>query len=315
MASFFKKLFGGGTTTGAPTSTEQPAQEKREYQFLNWHTVSSDELSQWPDGIYDIYHRKIDGFLVKNVLSPAEVQTVMDRWNSFPVEKKHRIVTGLIMYPLAFSQVDQSSESSREKMKDYFRNCVAFHQTLAEEFGVDFAGRLREVLGRISGGREIRIPVGADGVGNYTLGNFRELEPGEGELKAHCGNFFHDEFPQFFANLEEHASVKDQMSYFFMLQTAEQGGELCIFDIEWVDTKVRLPGAKVLKKEDGSLLDLEDWTQVKRQMMRPQPGDMIIFAGGQIWHRVEYVKGSRSRLTFGGFISVGHDGQSIYHWT
>jgi hypothetical protein len=272
-------------------------------------------LDAWPDGIHDLYCRNLDGFLIKGVLSPAEVSEILARWEAFPKEQKFPITDGIEMYPLSFAQMDQGKEGSRERMRTYFGDCIAYESSFPDVFGIDIQGRLKSILGKLSGGRILKVPVGVDGVGHYVMGNFRVLTPGSGNLNIHCGNFFHHEFPNFFTHLEEQASVLDQMSYFFMLQPAEAGGELCVMDVEWAETKVRLPGAKTLQKEDGTVLDIEDWVQVPRQMFRPEAGDMILFAGGQIWHRVEYVKGSRSRITFGGFLSMGHDEGEIFYWT
>ena len=42
---------------------------------------------------------------------------------------------------------------------------------------------------------------------------------------------------------------------------------------------------------------------------------MIVFAGGQIWHKVQAVGGTKERITLGGFLSLSNDDKSVFTWT
>lgn len=286
----------------------------REHQLYDFRTVTVADLDNIPNGIRDMYDRRMDGLLIKNVLTLEEVETIKTNLNKLEESKKTVLNEGFSNYPMSFAQQDQTSENSRERLKAYFEGCVEFRETFLEVFGVDFEEKVQMVLGKLAGGRTVEAPIGVDDVGTFTPGNFRFLKPGPGTIKAHCGNYFHKEFPHFFSHLSERSHVKDQLSYFLMLQPAEAGGELRLFDIEWKDVETRLHGDTVLEGKDGKKYDLDHPRQVKYQDIKPEAGDMITFAGGQIWHRVEYVQGSRRRLTLGGFLSISHDDQKIYYW-
>ena len=63
---------------------------------------------------------------------------------------------------------------------------------------------------------------------------------------------------------------------------------------------------------DGSLRNIEN---EEVQLIDPQKGDLILFAGGQIWHRVEQVMGSRERVTIGGFLSFNYEKDAVCYWS
>jgi hypothetical protein len=49
------------------------------------------------------------------------------------------------------------------------------------------------------------------------------------------------------------------------------------------------------------------------QIIDLSPGDLILFDGGNIWHRVENLSGDRDRVTIGGFASIS-DEKEMYVW-
>jgi hypothetical protein len=44
-------------------------------------------------------------------------------------------------------------------------------------------------------------------------------------------------------------------------------------------------------------------------------GDLLVFAGGELWHRVSKVEGSLTRYSLGGFMGFSHDGSRLYVWS
>jgi hapalindole-type alkaloid chlorinase len=108
--------------------------------------------------------------------------------------------------------------------------------------------------------------------------------------------------------------VFDQLSFYFMLQKPEQGGELSLFDLEWQEGQSK---ASLYENHDVRLPDISVHTIYKEeaQIIDPQPGDLVIFAAGQIWHRVEEVLGNKERMTLGGFAAYSYDKLTVYHWS
>jgi len=67
----------------------------------------------------------------------------------------------------------------------------------------------------------------------------------------------------------------------------------------------------VLDKE-GKKIIIKDLINLK---LRPQPGDLLMFYGGYIWHRVEDIEGNTPRITLGGFLNFSKDDKELYYWS
>jgi hypothetical protein len=61
----------------------------------------------------------------------------------------------------------------------------------------------------------------------------------------------------------------------------------------------------------GNTIYLKD---VEQFTVKPLAGDVLIFSGGPIWHRVEDIKGDTSRITYGGFLNFSKDGKELFYW-
>jgi hypothetical protein len=44
-------------------------------------------------------------------------------------------------------------------------------------------------------------------------------------------------------------------------------------------------------------------------------GDLALFEEGRYYHRVNEVRGSRSRWTMGGFLAPSRDAQTLHYWS
>jgi hypothetical protein len=154
-------------------------------------------------------------------------------------------------------------------------------------------------------------------VGKYPFATFRYLMPDKGLMSVHCGNYFGQTFEKFYSHLNTKVATKDQMSFFIMLQEPEEGGELSLFNFRWIDgqTKVSSVEDNEVIQPDGSKVYVQTDTNIRKNKLRPRKGDMILFQGGNIWHRVERIKGTIPRITYGGFLSLSYDGKTIYFWS
>ena len=108
--------------------------------------------------------------------------------------------------------------------------------------------------------------------------------------------------------------MDDQLSYFLVLQQSEAGGELTIYDMLW-DTVKR----KESPENNDFVIDDNDnpiyVDQVRSFAVKPQPGDILVFSGGPIWHRVEDIKGASPRITFGGFLNFSKNQKELFYWS
>ncbi|MEQ3656637.1 MAG: hypothetical protein ABNH00_12295 [Dokdonia sp.] len=284
-------------------------------RLFNFKTISSSEVINHSHGIDALKKGTIDGFLIKNVLSKQEVDKLIANYEKVDKKEINVINQGLSIFPESFSLLDQRSENSDTVLDKFFAKAEGFWNKFPETFDFDFVQRVKDIVGQLSNAMLVSIPEGTHGKGSYNPATFKEMSSAGGELKAHCGNYFHKEFGTFYNHLETSSIIKDQLSYFVMLRPSEKGGELTLYDLRWDEVKIRQSGDTVLVDEKGKEHDLLDPKKVKRVSISPEPGDMIVFCGGQIWHKVEYIKGDTNRLTLGGFLSFTKDNKGLYIWS
>ena len=273
------------------------------------------ELNQFEDVIDRIRGRKVDGIIVRNVFSDSEVQNLSDNFKSLQHKEKQEVTEGLVMFPRPFASVEQSTADLNEGAVEYHENCAQINRDFQEIFKVDFEGRIKALLQSLGGGRNAIIPNGIENTGSYPPATFKHLLPGKGTLKPHCGNLFHKEFPKVFSHLGSLSVIHNQLSYFVVLDKVDQGGELVMYNIDWKNTEVRLPGDKILKDKKGNEHHLDDHKKVQQINISPNPGDLYLFAGGEIWHKVALVEGEKARLTISGFITPSKDDKTLFFWS
>lgn len=257
------------------------------------------ELDRYPDGIGDIYERKIDGMIIHNVFSQEEVSGVTAQLLSSEPPLQGKMLNNAYVFGQALIVSDPD-------LRQYFEESVNFRSGCQKLFsGVrDFETRVTEVLSIVSGSRPVEVPTVPGGY-TYTPATSRVLREGQ-FIPPHCGNQFLHGLPQYW-HLSKIVELEDQLSYFVMLNPPEAGGELVLYDLEWADTKDG-------KVKGGQLVEsvIEDYEQLPIQL---RAGDMLLFDGGRIWHRVSPVQGTTPRITIGGFTAFSRKRTKVYYWS
>ena len=136
-------------------------------------------------------------------------------------------------------------------------------------------------------------------------------------MSVHCGNYFGQTFERFYEDLTKKVAVENQMSFFIMLQEPDAGGELSLFNFRWKkgQTKDSPSEDNEIIQPDGSRMDVNNNSNITKDKIDPKKGDMILFQGGNIWHKVETIQGQKPRITFGGFIGISVNKDKFYYWS
>lgn len=287
--------------------------------LFNWKQLKLEDLKSYPDGLNHMRSNDLDGMLIKNVLSTSECNNIIENFNKIPIVDKIVMPEGLT-FPPVFPQLvrgmkgDVNFKIEEGKFETYFDKCKKYNNNFKNDFKVDVLNKIEMIFKSISGGRSIKIPKGFKGLGEYPFSTVRKLLPQKGNISIHCGNYFQQEFPEFYSHLTEQVEVKDQLSYFILLEEPEKNGELTLFDIKWEDgqTKVHPSENSKIFQPDGNELNINKLGTMK---IIPKKGDMIIFQGGALWHRVEQVMGKNSRYTLGGFMGFSKKDTHYYIWS
>lgn len=269
---------------------------------LGFEFIDVADLVRYPDALREIYNGTRGGLVVRGVYSKEEMQQVVARLETrqkdfpqmlLPATQKSYFL-GLCLEggdPTLSAYLD-AAERFREEIKDIYAGMEPFEQ------------RVERLFASLSGGRDVELARFYDGR-PYTPATIRILPEG-GQLAPHCGNEMlnRPSYEHLHSIVDEH----DQISYFLTLQEPEEGGGLIIYSLKWTEVGADhiLPDGR---SNVGSLLGESEWMEV-----RPQAGDVLMFDGGRYLHRVDWIKGAKTRWTMGGFLMFDKSGKRIFYW-
>ena len=263
-----------------------------------------------PSLLVDIGQRRVDLALIRGVVDPARLAPVVSAiearvadlpWVWQEADDPQRPQMAL----LGSSLTPYNAFPDGPPLDHYLTQADRFRALYAELFqGVDLLGAASAVLSRLGGDRPVAEPVGPDGRA-FTPATLRRVPPGKG-IPTHVGRWFQETGG--FKPLLPQVETSWQLSWFVPLQQGERGGELIVYDLCYGDPAVPW-------REKGRVLDDDaierGWQQ---EPILPGPGDLMVFNGGHLYHRVSPVQGSRPRFTFGGFVGLSADHRRLMRW-
>lgn len=285
--------------------------ESKTYKIENYLI---EDLTRGKVNLDDLISGNLHGFVLENFLSQDEVGQILNGFRSLNHSELVHINPAFNSYPMSFAQFDQMVRQGKLTEEGYFDFSKEYVLHFKNKFGVDIHSKLKSIFGSIVNSPQLEIPQNVSKSGAYVPFTFRELFAGEGCLKAHCENLFFQEFPGFFEKINAFSIPEDQLSFFIVLQTPGEGGELTLFDILWHNNQ-RRPNDDEVILENGERIAFDDTKKLKRDYLLPITGSLVVFSGGKIWHRVEKVSKAPSRITLGGFLSFSHDRSKLYTWS
>jgi hypothetical protein len=248
---------------------------------------------------------KLHAALVRGVYTPSEVRAVVETLTSgrFGHQLANRDVADgsgpqirTMGVPISPSDVCPGGPDPDA----YHGAAPGFRASAAELFApaVSFPERATQVLRALSG-VPVELPTDDQGrvYGDLTV---RCIPPGCG-LPPHCENHYMG-IPVY-APLRSRVKLDQKLGFFCVLQAAERGGALAVYD----DTFV--PGEFAFRTR--SLDIVPDRAHV---LVSPAPGDMVVLGAGARYHQVTRVEGGAVRWTVGGFGAFSLDDTRFYRW-
>lgn len=278
--------------------------------FFNFIEVPFSEIGSSGHLVRQIKNRELDGFIMKGVFSPEEVQQMKNFLDTMPSEEFMPTPSGKI-FPAPFATITDTGE----RLEGYYHKLGQFDQYKAQRPAVqNLSDKLGQFFEAVARDYRVSIPINKIKEQAVAQGTFRLFYPNMGGLHVHCGNLFQAQSLFYYSLIQNDIDMDDQLSYFVVLQQSEKGGELTIYDMLWENVK-----RKETPENNEFVIDDEGrsiyMTDVKSFAIKPQPGDILVFSGGPIWHRVEDIKGSSPRITFGGFLNFSKNNEELYYWS
>lgn len=264
---------------------------------LNWLEFDAQELDKYPNLLFDIYQEKVHGTLIKQVFSPSEMNQVAEKINSAQVE----------LHPTVFgSTIGLSLAQRTTSERDYFQEAEKFKNSLKGLFNTDFEAKIESIFNQLSGSRKVEISQ--ENNRHYIPATIRLVHPQMGGMPPHTGSEFL--YNPGYSYFKTQANIADSMSYFLVVDKPDSGGELVIYDMFLSATDKTQEDLLAFFLEVKP--KLEHCSQIS---VNPEVGDMIIFKGSTIMHKVANVEGTKKRITIGGFLAFSHNHQKIYYWS
>jgi hypothetical protein len=279
---------------------------------FNFQTITKEDFISRKDLLREIKDGEISGVIVKDFFSKSDLNTLVHNYLTADLKSSNLPLNQGITYPTVFAHVRKETNDDPVAIKNYFLNCEQFRNNFKEDFKVDAAGIIQQAFESVSGGRHIEPAIGIDNNGRYPFATFRNLNPDTGEMTLHCGLYFYELVPEFYKHLHTIVGNDNQLSYFVLLQKPEIGGEMTIFDVTREEAIKKIDDLQ-LESKKGEILHIEK--NVDHIHLTIEDGDLLVFDGGTIWHRIEIVKGNKNRITLGGFIGFTKDNNAIYYWS
>lgn len=277
--------------------------------FFNFEAIPYQDLVNSPtDIVREVMDGKRDGFVATDVFNQEEVAQIKAALENLPQAELMDVVYGKI-FPAPFAVINDSMES----VENYFGKLKKFYAMQQTDPALKLLNdRVDSFFRKVAKTYKVSVPINNRKHEAVAGGTARFFFPNKGGLHVHCG-YSHQEV-KFYYQITNDMDFMNQLSYFLVLQNSEVGGELTIYDMLWENIKKKddPENNEYVIDGNGNRLYLTD---VRSFAVRPQPGDILVFAGGPIWHRVENIKGTLPRITYGGFINFSKDKQEAFYWS
>lgn len=278
--------------------------------FFKFIEVPFSEIEANGNLVGRIKNNEIAGFIMKDVFTQEEVDGVKAFLEEMDESEFMPTPSGKI-FPAPFaviSDIEKQLEMYYDKLGQFnqYKNANQFLKNLTDKLDALFKG--------VASNYRVSIPINKIKDKEVSPGTLRLFYPNKGGLHVHCGNLFQAQSMFYYSLLKNDIDMNDQLSYFIVLQQSEAGGELTIYDMLWDKVK-----RKETPENNEFVIDDEDKKiyvdELKSFVVKPKPGDILIFSGGPIWHRVEDIKGTNPRITFGGFLNFSNNNEELYYWS
>ncbi|MDB5283311.1 MAG: hypothetical protein JWO06_2386 [Bacteroidota bacterium] len=277
--------------------------------FFPFIELDFEELKNNRQLIRKVKNREVDGFVTRGVLKPEEVEAVKKELQAIDRSTYYQTPNGTTL-PAPFAIIHGNDET----LENYYRQLNDFLQQAKRPALKLMMERIQSFFELAGDTFNVGVPINMVKNEPVAAGTVREFFPDKGGLHIHCGNYFQEHHQGFYSLLSPDIILDDQLSYFLVLQESDQGGELTIYDMLWDNVKRKenfFENDYVIDDNDNKIAvkDLRSFE------VKPQPGDILVFSGGPIWHRVEDIKGTKPRITFGGFINFTKGNDQLYYWS
>lgn len=277
--------------------------------LYNFKILEKGQSQLYNNGLKEMQSGVFDGLIIKNVLNEADCARIIDF-----VEKNyapHFFEDPLVkLFPLGFAAIAQIKEEEIIEERLKFNTKMLLHQN--QFFGVEIIKNIISALKPLASGLNVSVASVLNGHAAPT--QYRRLKQSTEGFPIHCGNAFEKLSPSFYAHLRKTVETTDQLSYYIVLQNTEKGGELTLYNQKWSEEQ-SMRNQHEFNLDNVQVFNSLEISTQNKMSLRPEVGDMLVYEGGNIWHKVEPILGNGDRITLGGFIGFNTHQNEVYIWS
>jgi len=255
----------------------------------------------------------IDAVILKNFLSSDEINSILFHLFKAKENQPSQLAESKT-YPFSFAAINRQSSTFANDLYHYFVRSKSFRNTFRANYEIDIEQKFTTLLTALNNSQPARI-LSIDEQASYIPFTFRMIVPEKNHINLHADNLFPQFAPEFYEPLKKVADVHNQISFFTVLQKPEAGGELSIYNVAYDVAKDFNIEQQSIELENGTCLHADNPQELFRQKLDLDEGDLVLFSGGQLYHRIEEVYGNKMRITLGGFLGYSKINNDIYYWS
>jgi len=261
--------------------------------------TTEEELSKYSSAIDDMYNGDLAGLIIKNYIDSEQIKKYIGSFGKYKHLEKETDIG---------REVGPALWYSGPTLNEYFAKSASLIELQEAVFGENMMHKLAVLFESIGSGRPATVPSEGPGK-DYCPYHLRCFYPRKGGLKCHADNLFLVDGSKGLDYMLESFNLYNYISFFILLQSPEIGGKLVLFDLLWEDSP-EYHTKRFNNREDDSEFQKFDF-----EIAKLSPGDLIVFNGGRIWHKVTEIEGKISRYTLGGFAATTKDNSRIGFWS
>ncbi len=276
---------------------------------MNHLIVKRSDLRFAKDCLNALRNTELNFLLIQNFFSEDEIVSLLNDLKALPAAMLTTSKPGFNVFPRTAFSIANPDES----VDVYFSSSGEETNKLKRLFAIDVVKRFNDVFKELNNMQPVEVLEGPRNNTKFIPVNFRIMNSDVG-LKAtsliHNGSNVTARCANTYQHLNGLMDFDNQLSFFSLLQNCFEGGDLTIYDFQR-DQYPSLTDFRYLISQ-GNRIDLENTSN--KYTVHMNPGDLIIFPGGQLWHRVDVVK-SGVRISLGGFAAIRYSDKTWRYWT
>lgn len=255
-----------------------------------------------------ISKKHISGVIIENFLNKNEIENIIQNIQSYP--KLSSQAKGYFVFPPTCFHPDLLDDLQTK----YHNNVDVWEAEITSICQFNLKNRLVGIFNKLDGNLKVLPLYGKEKNERFLFGNFRVMYEETGNnatSNIHTGHALTIRSKDYaYKHLMHDIDFDNQLSYFILLQKSEIGGEITLYEYTYNDYPTVNQEGVFYDKNKTSFKPKDK--EIHKYKLNP--GDLIVFKGGNIYHRVELVKGNMPRITFGGFLASDFKKENVYYW-